>query len=116
MMEYKGYMGMVEYDAEAKIFHGDIINTRDIITFQGATVKEIEQAFKDSINDYITWCKEEGVEPEKPYSGKFNVRLPPELHRQIAILAKKKRISLNSFVEKAIINEITLLHQTHSLH
>ena len=112
MMEYKGYLGMVEYDAEAQVFHGDIINTRDVITFQGTTVKEIEQAFRDSVNDYITWCKEEGEEPEKPYSGKFNVRLSPELHRQIAVLAKQKRISLNAFVEKAIAKEIALSQQT----
>ena len=111
MMEYKGYLGSVEYDAEAKIFHGDIVNTRDVITFQGTTVKEIERAFKDSINDYIAWCAEEGVEPEKPYSGKFNIRLSPQLHRQIAVLAKKNKISLNSFVEKAVINEIALLNQ-----
>jgi predicted HicB family RNase H-like nuclease len=110
-MEYKGYMGMVEFDAEAKIFHGDIINTRDVITFRGTTVNEIELAFKASIDDYIAWCKEDGVEPEKPYSGKFNVRLSPELHRQIAILAKKRKVSLNSFVEKAITDEIVLLTQ-----
>jgi predicted HicB family RNase H-like nuclease len=111
MMEYKGYLGTVEYDAEAKIFHGDIINTRDVITFQGTTVREIEKAFKESIDDYIAWCEEEGVEPEKPYSGKFNVRLSPEKHRQIAVLAKKMRVSLNSFVEKAITDEIALLSQ-----
>ena len=106
MMEYKGYLGSVEYDAEAKIFHGDIINTRDVITFQGTSVDEIEQAFIDSIEDYIAWCNKDGVEPEKPYSGRFNVRLPPELHRQIAIMAKKRRISLNSFVEKAVSKEM----------
>ena len=111
MMEYNGYLGIVEYDSEAKIFHGDIINTRDVITFQGKTVNEIEQSFKDSINEYIAWCDEEGVEPEKPYSGKFNVRLSPELHRQIAVMAKKMRVSLNSFVEKAITDKITLLSQ-----
>ena len=111
MMEYKGYLGTVEYDAQAKIFHGDIVNTRDVITFQGTTVKEIEKAFKDSINDYISWCEEEGVEPEKPYSGKFNVRLSPELHKQIALLAKKKHLSINSFVEKALKDEITMLHE-----
>ena len=68
MMEYKGYLGTVEFDSQAKIFHGDVINTRDIITFQGTTVKEIEKAFKDSIDDYISWCKEEGVKSENPYS------------------------------------------------
>jgi predicted HicB family RNase H-like nuclease len=110
-MEYKGYLGTVEYDASAKIFHGDIINTRDVITFQGTTVNEIEKAFRESIDDYITWCEEEGVEPEKPYSGKFNVRLSPDLHRRITILAKKKHMSLNSFVEKAVTDEITLMTQ-----
>jgi len=108
MMEYKGYLGTVEYDSEAKIFHGDVINTKDVITFQGTTVNEIEKSFKESIDDYISWCKEEGAEPEKPYSGKFNIRLSPELHRQIAVLAKKKRISLNSFVEKTLTKEISL--------
>jgi len=111
MMEYNGYLGTVEYDAQAKIFHGDIINTRDVITFQGTTVDEIERAFKDSIDDYIAWCKEEGVEPEKPYSGKFNVRVSPELHRQVAVAAKKMRMSLNSFVEKAITDEMSMVSQ-----
>ena len=96
---------------KARIFHGDIINTRDVITFQGTTVKEIEKAFKDSIDDYVAWCMEDGVEPEKPYSGKFNVRLSPELHRQIAIIARKKKVSLNSFVERALLDEINLLHE-----
>jgi predicted HicB family RNase H-like nuclease len=108
-MKYKGYLGTVEYDDKARIFHGDVINTKDVITFQGTTVSEIEQAFKESINDYLAWCKEDGVEPEKPYSGKFNVRLSPELHQQIAILAKKRRVSLNSFVEKALSDEVALL-------
>jgi predicted HicB family RNase H-like nuclease len=59
MMEYKGFLGTVKYDDEANIFHGDIINTRDVITFQGTNVKEIEKAFKESIDDYVLWCKEE---------------------------------------------------------
>ena len=113
MMEYRGYLGTVEYDAEAKIFHGDVINTRDVITFQGTTVDEIERAFKESVDDYVAWCESEGVEPEKPYSGRFNVRLPPQLHRQVAILAKKKQMSLNSFVEKVLTDEVALLQRAH---
>jgi predicted HicB family RNase H-like nuclease len=109
MMEYRGYLGTVEYDADAKLFHGDIVNTRDVITFQGTTVEEIEKAFKDSIDDYLTWCKEEGVEPEKPYSGRFNLRLSPELHKDLAIRAKKLKISINSFVERAISDEIATM-------
>ncbi|GHV77527.1 antitoxin HicB [Spirochaetia bacterium] len=110
MMEYEGYLGTVEYDADAKLFHGDIVNTRDVITFQGTTVEEIERAFKDSIEDYLAWCKEEGAEPEKPYSGKFNVRLPPELHKEAAITARKLKLSINRFVEKAITDELAMIH------
>ncbi len=108
-MEYKGYFGVVEYDSEARLFHGDVVNTRDVITFQGKTVDEIETAFRESIEDYINWCEEEGVEPEKPYSGKFNLRLSPELHKEVAISARKMKISINSFVEKALKDELALI-------
>ncbi|HBI37724.1 MAG: antitoxin HicB [Spirochaetes bacterium GWF1_31_7] len=110
MMEYKGYIGVVEFDDKAKIFHGDIINIRDVITFQGTSVEEIEKAFQDSINDYLEWCEKDGINPEKPYSGKFNLRLSPELHKEVAITAKKLKISINSFVEKALQNEINIYH------
>ncbi len=109
MMEYKGYIGNVIFDYEAKIFHGEVINTRDVITFQGKSVTEIEKAFKESIEDYLEWCKEENTSPEKPYSGKFNLRISPELHRKIAIAAHQKNVSLNKFVEKALIDELTNL-------
>jgi len=107
MMEYKGYIGNIIYDDEARLFHGDVINTRDVITFQGKSVDELEKAFKDSIDDYISWCKDESVSPEKPYSGKFNLRIPPELHRKIAIEANRNQISLNKYVENAIIDELS---------
>lgn len=106
MIEYKGFIGVIEYDSDAKIFHGDVINTRDVITFQGKSVNEIEKSFKESIEDYIDWCKEEGTEPEKPYSGKFNLRLSPEIHKKAAITARKMDMSLNSFVEKALLDEL----------
>ena len=108
-MEYKGYIGTVEFDADARIFHGDVINTRDVITFQGKTVDEIEQAFKESIDDYLEWCAVEGVDPEKPYSGKFNLRLSPDLHKEAAVTAKRLKMSLNSFVEKALRDELKAL-------
>jgi predicted HicB family RNase H-like nuclease len=107
MMEYKGYMGMVNYDAEAKIFHGDVINTRDVITFQGTSVKEIEKSFRDSVDDYLEWCGKEGQEPEKPYSGKFNLRISPELHREAAVASARMNLSLNRFVEKALMDELS---------
>jgi predicted HicB family RNase H-like nuclease len=106
MMQYKGYLGAVEYDDEAKLFHGDVLNMRDVITFQGTSVEQIEQAFRESVDDYLEWCKEDGVAPEKPYSGRFNLRISPELHRKVAIAAKKKRMSINNFVERAVADKV----------
>ena len=111
MMEYKGYIGEVQFDSDAHIFHGEVINTRDVITFQGKSVSELENAFKESIEDYISWCKEDGVNPERPYSGKFNLRISPELHKEIAITAKKMRMSINKFVEKAVLDELSITRQ-----
>lgn len=106
MMTYKGYLADVEYDSEARLFHGEVVNTRDVITFQGSSVADLEQAFRDSVDEYIAWCEEEGVAPEKPYSGRFNLRLSPELHREVAIAAKRRNQSINAFVEKAIEDEL----------
>lgn len=106
MMNYKGYIGNVEYDDEAKLFVGTVINTKTVITFQGTSVDEIENEFKASVDDYLEWCAQDGIEPEKPYSGKFNVRFLPELHQKAAIAAKKLNMSLNSFVEKSVEDEL----------
>jgi predicted HicB family RNase H-like nuclease len=102
MIEYKGYFAKVEFDDEANIFHGEVINLRDVITFQGQTVDELREAFGDSIDDYLEFCAERGEEPEKPYSGKFVVRVEPELHKTIAICARKDGKSLNSWVHDAL--------------
>ncbi len=101
-MEYKGYIGKVELDEEAGILHGEVINTRDVITFQGQTVEEITQAFRDSVNDYLDFCKERGENPEKPYSGKFTLRLEPDLHRKIHIKANLENTSVNNWVTEVL--------------
>jgi predicted HicB family RNase H-like nuclease len=98
MLTYKNYIGHVEFDDEAEIFHGEVINTRDVITFQGKTVAEIKKAFKESIEDYLDFCVSRHEAPEKPFSGKFNLRLTPELHRQVYVAAKHERKSLNSWI------------------
>lgn len=102
MMTYKGYIGHVEFDDKADIFHGEVINTRDVITFQGKTVAEIKRAFRESVDDYLAFCKERNEEPEMPFSGKFNLRIDPELHRQVSIIAHKHRMSLNKWIAEAI--------------
>ncbi len=87
MMEYKGYVGKVEFDDEAGIFHGEVLDTRDVITFQGQSVDELQKAFQESIDDYLAFCEERGEEPNKPFSGQFVTRIPPELHRQVNLAA-----------------------------
>jgi predicted HicB family RNase H-like nuclease len=66
MMEYKGYLGAVEFDDEANLFHGEVVNVRDVITFQGTTVPEIRRAFHESVDDYLAFCRERGEEPDRP--------------------------------------------------
>ena len=105
MLNHKGYIGHVEFDEEAEIFSGEVVNTRDVITFQGETVKQIKKAFVDSVEDYLAFCEERGEEPERPFSGKFNVRLEPELHRAAYIAAKEAGSSLNTWVTNAIEHE-----------
>ncbi len=106
MINYKGYIATIEYDEDARIFAGEVINTRSVITFQGSSVDEIEQEFHNSVDDYLEWCKEDGVEPEKPYSGRFNVRFEPVLHQRAAVAAKSMGISLNKFIELAVKDEL----------
>lgn len=105
-MNYKDYIAHVEYDDEAEIFHGEIINTQDVITFQGATVKELKKSFADSIEDYLAFCEERGEEPNRPFSGKFNLRIEPDLHRKVFIQAKTTGKSLNEWVKDVIISSL----------
>lgn len=101
-MEYKGYSAKVEFDSDANIFHGEVINLRDVITFEGETVKKLKQAFQDSVDDYLDFCAQRGEAPEKPYSGKFVIRVEPELHKNITIEARKAGKSLNVWISDAI--------------
>ena len=98
MMRYKGYVGKVEFDDEAGTFHGEVLDTRDVITFQGQSVAELTTAFRASIDDYLAFCKLRGEEPNKPFSGQFVARIPPELHRQVNLAASLSGKSLNAWV------------------
>jgi predicted HicB family RNase H-like nuclease len=98
MMEYKGYLGRVEFDSDADLFHGEIVNTRDVITFQGDSVAALRKAFHESVEDYLAFCHERGESPDKPFSGKFIARLTPELHRLVKDAAERSGKSLNAWV------------------
>jgi predicted HicB family RNase H-like nuclease len=88
MIKYKGYKGLVTYDSKLKVFHGDVIGLRHVITFEGTNPSEIERAFKEAIDDYLNMCKEEGIKPEKTFSGKFMTRISPNLHAELFSAAK----------------------------
>ena len=106
-MRHKGYYGEVTYDDEARIFHGEIVGIKSVITFQGTTVDEIETAFKDSIDDYLDWCKERRKTPEKPFSGKLNLRMKRALHAKLACRARQKKSSLNAFINECLEKSVT---------
>lgn len=98
MLNYKGYIGHVEFDDEAELFHGEVINLRDVITFQGKTAEEIKRAFQESVEDYLAFCGERNEPAERPFSGKLNLRLTPELHKAAYMSAKLQGKSLNHWI------------------
>jgi predicted HicB family RNase H-like nuclease len=100
MMEYNGYLGKVEFDDEASLFHGEVVNTRDVITFQGQSVAELKKAFRDSVD--LAFCAERGEEPDKPFSGQFVARVSPELHRRASLAAQLAGKSLNAWVAEQL--------------
>ena len=102
-MEFKGYVAKVDFDDEAGIFHGEVLNLRDVITFQGKTVAELRKAFRESIDDYLDFCSQRGEPPEKPYSGRFVVRVDPSLHKAIATQAALSQKSLNTWVHDVLV-------------
>ena len=102
MFSYKGYIGKIDYDDEVGIFHGEVINTRDVITFQGESVEELKRSLKDSVEDYLQFCLERDEEPDRPFSGKFVVRVQPEVHREAFLKAKSAGKSLNAWVKEVI--------------
>ena len=101
-MSYKGYEAVIAYDEEADLFHGEVINLRDVLTFQGDSIAGLKQAFGESVDHYLAFCAARGEEPEKPYSGQFVVRTEPDLHRAIVTAAKRAGISLNRWVTGAL--------------
>lgn len=101
-MTYKGYVGVVEFDADDRILHGRVAGLRDLITFQGASVEEIEREFRTSVDVYLEFCEEQGREPEQPFSGKFVLRTSPDVHRAAVQAAAREGKSLNAWAADAL--------------
>jgi len=101
-LSYRGYTGLLEVDLDAGELFGRTVGTRDIITFHGKTVDEARGSFEESVDFYLSCCQDEGKEPDRPYSGRFNVRISAEVHRGLAILAQSRGQSLNEVVSAAL--------------
>ena len=102
LMEYKGYHAKAYYDAADKVFVGEVVGIEDSLNFHGYSVDELESMFHQSIDNYLDLCKEIGKEPDKEYSGVFNVRVSPEIHRMIALKAAEKDVTMNRLISEIL--------------
>jgi len=101
-MTYKGYTARVEYDERDNIFVGRILGIRSIISFQGETVGELRAEFELAVRDYVADCKDQGIHPEKPASGKLLLRVPPEVHGRALVAAQAAGKSLNQWATEVL--------------
>lgn len=105
-MEYKGYVGSVEFSEEDALFFGKVMGVRALISYEGENAHDLVEDFHSAVEDYLAVCDVEGIEPEKAYKGSFNIRISPELHKQAVITATARQMSLNSFVENSIARAV----------
>lgn len=101
VLTYKGYTGIFEFYPDDNDFHGQVAGITDVV-HTGTSIDELKQALADSVEDYLEFCAEQGKEPQRPYSGRFNVRIKPELHQRIASRAAADGKSLNAWVAEAL--------------
>jgi len=105
-LQYKGYLGAVEYSLEDGCLFGKILYINDLVTFEAQTVPELEAAFKESVDDYLETCAEIGKDPDKSFKGTFNVRMTPERHKAAALAAAIQETTLNDFVSQAVAEKL----------
>jgi len=106
MLEYKGYYGSVEYDLDSKMLYGKLIGIKGAYIYEGKTLEKLEEDFRQFVEDYLYDCKQDGIKPQKPNLGTFNVRVGAELHFKASDKAKERNQSLNHFVKQAIEHEL----------
>ena len=101
-MTHGGYTARIEFDERDNLFVGRILGLRSIISFHGETVTQLRREFARAVKDYLQDCAEQGVEPEKPASGKLLLRVPPEMHSRALVAAQAKGKSLNQWATEAL--------------
>lgn len=106
-MNYKGYQASVVFDESVNAFHGRVVNIRDGINFQGTSVDELTVAFHEAVDDYLEFCAERGEAPDKPFSGRLNLRVSPDFHQAISMAAIEAGQSVNQFATEILEREIS---------
>ena len=106
--EYRGYIGTIEFSEEDALFFGKAMGIRSLISYEGKNANELISDFHSAVDDYLAVCEAEGREPEKAYKGSFNIRISPELHKQLVVCATSRQMSLNSFVENALRKSVVI--------
>nr|DAI29972.1 MAG TPA: putative nuclease of the RNAse H fold, HicB family [Caudoviricetes sp.] len=111
IIKYKGYFTQLKVSIDDNVLYGKIEGINDLVTFECETVQEAESAFREAVDDYLIFCEENGLEPDKTYKGSFNVRVSPELHRSLAMQALKENKSLNSLIESVLEDYIVTVFE-----
>ena len=115
-MTYKDYFGSVNFSEEDEVFHGKIEFIKALITYEGTDVKSLKKAFHEAVDDYLEICEAQGRKPEKIFKGSFNIRIKPEIHRQISIMSAEKDVNVNKFIsdilEASVKNSSNISSQT----
>jgi predicted HicB family RNase H-like nuclease len=101
-LQYKGYNGSVLFSAEDRMLHGRILDIRDMVSYGGTGIEDLEANFHAAVDEYLAFCKETGKTPDVPFKGTFNVRVGRDLHRRAALLAEARKTKLNTVVQEAL--------------
>ena len=107
-LSYKNYIGTVSFSSEDEVFYGKIEHINDLITFESDNAHDLKKSFEEAVDDYIAFCKEKGIKPEKTFKGSLNIRLKPTIHKLASLAAIQQGISLNKFIEKTLEKEINI--------
>ena len=111
-LEYKGYKGSVEYSKADNCLFGKVLGmSKDLILYEGNTIDELRADFEAGIDNYIAGCVADWIEPRTPYSGTLNIRISPEIHSKIAMLAQEAGTTINGYIKQALEEQLKLAHQ-----
>jgi predicted HicB family RNase H-like nuclease len=105
-LEYKGYVGSVEFSTEDECMFGKLLFIRDLVTYEATTARKLLQSFRSAVDDYLSTCDEQGKSPDTPFKGSLNIRLGPALHRGAAMAAQREGLKINDFVKQAVSEKL----------